>query len=138
MNGKQIGRYFINEEFDVLNIINENHPNGDGKYTSFGKENLPLWGACPSTFSSLSKANQKYILDNLEEFNIKSEVDAQLAKIWVFWFTKNNNLNQMEELFFIGLEARNNALLMQHIFNSLHEQMIEATTQAVMQDLKKL
>ena len=114
----QIGRYVITDDYIVKNLITEEFPDGDGVFNPFEKEQIPLWGVYCTSYEGLNPSIKNYIMKNT-----KNKIAEQLELYWVFWFC-DGSLENIIEMFFIGVEARTNANLVQHIFNSLLEQNV--------------
>lgn len=116
------GRYKIDDEFKVHNIITNEHPEGDYIYDPFEKkEVLPFWGVLCTTFWGLELANREYLIAHTTKDQLK---ELQFQKFWVFWFS-DGNLNDQKELFFTGTTAKEHAYSVQHIFNHLLEKQVD-------------
>ena len=122
------GRYKIDDDFKVHNIITNEHPNGDYTYDPFGgKEVLPFWGVMCTTFWGLDTANREYIINNYP----KSELEnIQFKKFWLFWFS-DGDINDQKELFFFNQTgdnsdiAKEKAYSVLSIFNHLLEKQVD-------------
>lgn len=126
-----IGRYEIGDDYIVKNIISDEFPNGNGVFNPFEKEQIPLWGVYCTSYEGLNQSIKNYIMANT-----KNKILDQLELYWVFWFC-DGSLENIEELYFVGSEARSNANLVQHIFNSLLEQNVSKILDDLRNQLKE-
>ena len=118
-----VERYKIDDNYKVHNIITDTNPNGTYTYDPFSNnETLPFWGVMCTTFWGLNEANRNYIINNIKDTeNIEK---YQFSKYWLFWFS-DGDLNNQRELFFMGNNAKEHALTVQHIFNHLLEKQVD-------------
>lgn len=116
------GRYKIGNDYKVHNLICASHPNGDYIYDPFAnKEVLPFWGVLCTTFWGLDGANREYLIKNSSQEEIEN---LQFKKFWVFWFV-DGDMDDQKEMFFHGEYAKEKALSIQQIFNSLLERQVD-------------
>ena len=116
------GRYRIDDEYKVHNIITKDNPNGNFVYDPFvSKEVLPFWGVMCTTFWGLNEENRDYLINTIDEDKLQ---EIQFNKFWIFWFS-DGDLNEQKELFFYGNAAKENAYTVQQIFNHLLEKQID-------------
>lgn len=121
------GRYEIDNDFKVYNIITDDYPDGDYIHDPFDKskngETLPFWGVLCTTFWGLNLANRGYLLKHTPKEDLQN---IQFKKFWIFWFT-DGDLNEQKELMFFGDDevAKQKAYAVQQIFNHLLEKQVE-------------
>lgn len=116
------GRYKIDDNFNVHNIITADHPEGDYIYDPYsGKDVLPFWGVMVTTFWGLDTANREYLIRHTEKDKLQ---ELQFKKFWLFWFS-DGDINDQKELFFFGDTAKEKAYSILNIFNHLHEKQVD-------------
>ena len=123
------GRYRIDDDFKVHNIVTDENPDGDFVYDPFqpGINVLPFWGVMCTTFWGLNRANRNYLIRT----TLKSELETlQFKKFWLFWFC-DGDFNEQKELFFydnnisINGVAKEKAYSVLNIFNHLLEKQVD-------------
>lgn len=121
------GRYQIDNNFKVYNIITEDNPEGDYIYDPFDQthytETLPFWGVMCTTFWGLNNPNRQYLIKHTPKEELQ---DLQFKKFWLFWFADGELNNQKELMFFGDNEvAKQKAYAVQQIFNHLLEKQVD-------------
>ena len=75
-------------------------------------------------------------MDHLDEYNHTIQ-SIRLEKFWLFWFC-DGSLEDQKELFFLNDKAKENAYLVQHVFNSLLESNIDNILLKIKTDISNL
>ena len=133
----KVGRYIIDNTYKVHNIICSENKDGTFIFDPFeNKETIPFWGVMCTTFEGLNQENKQYIMDHLDEYNYTIQ-SIRLEKFWLFWFC-DGSLEDQKELFFLNDKAKENAYLVQHVFNSLLESNIDNILLKIKTDISNL